>query len=183
MNNHPSQHVRHPHRVGVTLIALDRLGKGGLLLLAGVGLLRLVHRDLGALVEHWITALGMDPDGQYLQRFVAWVSGITPRHLQAVGFGTLFYGVLSLGEGIGLWLERPWGPVLTVVATASFLPIEVFELIRRFTLVRLGILLFNSVIVAYLIVVMRVERRARRAAQTSEPAISADCSSSEPPKP
>ena len=42
----------------------------------------------------------------------------------------LFYGSLFATEGIGVWLERRWTEYLTIIATGSLVPFELYELIR-----------------------------------------------------
>jgi uncharacterized membrane protein (DUF2068 family) len=59
---------------------------------------------------------------------------------------------------VGLWSARPWVEYLTIIATASFVPFEVYELSRHLTWPRGATLVFNLLVVAYLIV--NVKRRA-----------------------
>jgi uncharacterized membrane protein (DUF2068 family) len=44
---------------------------------------------------------------------------------------------------------------LTVIATASFIPLELFELYKRFTAVRLGVIGINVAVVWYLVNLLR----------------------------
>jgi uncharacterized membrane protein (DUF2068 family) len=64
---------------------------------------------------------------------------------------SLAYAVLELVEAIGLWHERRWAEYLTVVATAGLLPFEIVELTRRVTVIRIGALVVNLVIVVWLV--------------------------------
>ena len=54
-------------------------------------------------------------------------------------------------EAVGLWRERRWAEYLTAVATAGFLPFEVHELIKRITVLRVGALVVNVAILAWLV--------------------------------
>ncbi|HWV46520.1 MAG TPA: DUF2127 domain-containing protein [Nitrospira sp.] len=54
-------------------------------------------------------------------------------------------------EGIGLWLERSWAAYLTVISTSLLLPFELYEVIDRLSMVRIGALLLNLVIGLYLV--------------------------------
>jgi uncharacterized membrane protein (DUF2068 family) len=85
------------------------------------------------------------------QRLVGYLSGFTPARLEALGVGAFLYAGLFAVEGIGLWRERRWAEYLTVIATASFVPVEVYELVRRFTVVRLSALVINLAAVGYLL--------------------------------
>src|SRR2546425_1048885 len=85
---------------------------------------RVRHRDLSATVEHWITVLRMDPDARYFQWLLQRVALISPAQIRAVSAGSFFYSALLLTEGIGLWFELRWAEYLTVIATSSFIPLE-----------------------------------------------------------
>src|SRR5689334_1206699 len=50
-------------------------------------------------------------------------------------------------EGVGLWRRRRWAEYLTVVATASFVAFEVYELVQYVTTVRVLALLVNVAVV------------------------------------
>src|SRR5947209_4100957 len=89
------------HHFGLALIAVFKLLKGVLLLLAAIGLLRSMHSDLSAMVEHWITVLRMDPDSRYFHWLLARVSAISPHQLRAASVGSFFYSALLLTEGFG----------------------------------------------------------------------------------
>jgi len=54
-------------------------------------------------------------------------------------------------EGVGLWLEFTWAAYLTVVSTSLLLPFELYETIEQVSILRIGVLLLNLVIVLYLI--------------------------------
>jgi uncharacterized membrane protein (DUF2068 family) len=64
---------------------------------------------------------------------------------------SLVYAVLELVEAIGLWHEKRWAEYLTVIATAGFLPIEIVELTRRVTVIRVTALVVNIAIVVWLL--------------------------------
>ncbi|HEX7609577.1 MAG TPA: DUF2127 domain-containing protein, partial [Solirubrobacteraceae bacterium] len=54
-------------------------------------------------------------------------------------------------EAYGLWRRRRWGEWLTVIATSLLLVPEVWELTKSTTLLKVGALLVNLVVVAYLL--------------------------------
>jgi uncharacterized membrane protein (DUF2068 family) len=63
----------------------------------------------------------------------------------------LVYCVIEGVEAYGLWRERRWAEYLTVVATTGFLPFEIHELLDRVTLLRIGALVVNVAILAWLV--------------------------------
>ena len=62
-------------------------------------------------------------------------------------------------EGIGLWFGRRWAEYLTVIATGLLIPLEIYELARKFTTPRVVALIVNVAIVIYLIVQLRQKER------------------------
>ena len=75
------------------------------------------------------------------------------RNLAAIALG---FGILEGVEAIGLWLEQRWAEYLTVVATASLLPVEVLELTRHATVLKAGGFVVNVAVVVYLVVAKRL---------------------------
>jgi uncharacterized membrane protein (DUF2068 family) len=71
--------------------------------------------------------------------------------LRRIGVAAFSYAVLGIVEGIGLYLEKAWGEYLTLGITASFLPWEVFEILRRVTWFRSGLLVANLLVFIYLL--------------------------------
>ncbi len=126
-----------------------------MLLVAGAGILRLVHRDLGAAAERLVETFHLNPGNHYLLRAVARVSSLTPRQLREIGLAAFFYAGLFIIEGIGLWMLKRWGEWLTVVITSSLLPFECIALWRHADIPKLTIFLANVAIVAYLIYSIR----------------------------
>jgi uncharacterized membrane protein (DUF2068 family) len=67
--------------------------------------------------------------------------------------------MLYIVEGIGLLLAKHWAEYFTIIATASLIPVELYEVARKTNLLRLGILLVNIAIVLYLFNRLRAENK------------------------
>jgi len=76
--------------------------------------------------------------------------------LTLVAVGLLVYGLVEGVEGVGLWLGKRWAEYLTVVATAVFIPYEVYELSKTVTATKLVAFAINVAAVIYLIVAKRL---------------------------
>jgi uncharacterized membrane protein (DUF2068 family) len=147
---------------GLLLIALFKLFKAGLLIIVGVGALRLVHRDIADVVEHWTQILRVDPESRFIHRIIAKLFAVTPKQLKELGVGTFFYASLLLTEGIGLLLRKHWAEYFTVITTAALLPLEIYELVEHFTAVKVVVLAVNVAIVWYLVARLRSPHLDRR---------------------
>ena len=88
------------------LIAVFKLVKAALLILTGIGLLKLVHLDPATELHNWILKLGLDPGRRFLNHAIERVTNIPPHRIRELGIGTFIYAGLFLTEGIGLWLLK-----------------------------------------------------------------------------
>jgi uncharacterized membrane protein (DUF2068 family) len=145
--------------LGFRVIGAMKIASGILLIAAGFGIFRLLNHDLGAETDHIVKRLHLDPENRLVHEVLSRVAGISRGQLKGLGIGTFFYALLHLVEGTGLIFVRPWAEYLTVIATSSLLPLEVYEIARRPTLVRFGVFLINVAILLYLIVKIRQQRK------------------------
>jgi uncharacterized membrane protein (DUF2068 family) len=144
------------------LIALFKLLKGLVLVAVGLSVLHVLPGDLIALVTESADHLNVNGQRPRIDAVVSRLTTIDQRTLASVGTAAFLYGALLLTEGVGLWRRRRWAEYLTIVATGVFIPLEVYELAKRFTPTRLGVLALNVAIVAYLVTRVRRSARSRR---------------------
>jgi uncharacterized membrane protein (DUF2068 family) len=133
------------------LIAAFKLLKGFALLAVAIGALRLLHQDVAAIADHWINAFKVDPHNRYILWLLAKLPLVNDRKLTELSVGTFIYSAVFLTEGIGLALSKRWAEYFTIITTASFLPLEVYEIIHRATLAKGVALVINILVVAYLV--------------------------------
>ena len=139
------------HHSGLAAIAVFKLMKGALLGTAGFGLLTLMHADIATWFSILLEALHLNADSRLIHSLVMKVDQLQPHSVLIAGIVSLSYAGLLLLEGIGLWLEWSWAAYLTVVSTSLLLPLEVYEIFERLTVLRISVLIVNVAIVLYLI--------------------------------
>ncbi len=139
------------HHTGMVVIAAFKVVKGLLLLLVGLGFLRLVHAETATLFSKLLEALHLNAESHILHALVLQVDALRPESILTLGAMSMLYAGLLLTEGLGLWFERSWAAYLTVISTSIFIPFELYEIVERITAVRIGLLLVNLAIVVYLI--------------------------------
>src|SRR6266852_93710 len=120
------------HHTGMVLIAGLKVLKALLLLIVGLGLLKLVHADIATLFARLLEALHLNADSRILHSLVLKVDALQPHSVLMMSLVSMAYAALLLTEGVGLWFELS-------------------EVIERITAVRVGVLLLNLVIVLYLL--------------------------------
>jgi uncharacterized membrane protein (DUF2068 family) len=147
------------------LLALERWIRGALILLLGIAVLQfkssqvslrqIFDRDLAA-AKPLLNQLGWNAADSGLIKAIEDALNARESTLTAVAAFLIFYGVLQLVEGVGLWLLKRWGEYFAVVATSLFLPLEVYELTEKVTALRIGALLLNLAAVIYLLLSKRL---------------------------
>lgn len=137
------------------LIAVFKLLKGFALIALGIGALHLLHKDVAAVADHWINAFRVD----YHNRFIHWLLAKLPlvndKKLKELSVGTFIYAALFLTEGTGLAFRKRWAEYFTIISTASFLPLEVYEIIRHAGVANIVALVINIAVLVYLVWVIR----------------------------
>ena len=144
---------------GVKLIAAFKIFKGLVLLAVGIGAVKLLHKDIAVEVERWADIFRVDPHSRYLYRLLERFSVLNDRKLKELSIGTFFYSALLLTEGTGLLLAKRWAEYFTIIVTSSFIPLEIYELLKRVSAPRLIVLLLNIAVVVYLVIELRRDRK------------------------
>lgn len=150
-----------PRHVGLRIIGVLKMISGATALLVGLGVFRFLAHDPGPHADRILTHLGLDPNNHIIHAVVSWITGIDRAHLRALEFGTYFYAALHTVEGTGLILGYHWAEYLVIVATGSLVPFELYEIARKPSVLRIGILVVNVAIVIYLVRILRKDRRER----------------------
>lgn len=132
------------------LIALFRWAKAIVLLGAALGALRLLHPGAAGLLQQWARQLPQAAQNRFVLKTIATITHLPMHRIEWAVAGMFAYAALFTVEGFGLWLAKRWGEWLTIIATTSFIPFEVYELWRRATLIRGALLAVNVAIVGYL---------------------------------
>ena len=145
-----------PRVAPLRVIAIFKLFKALVLVASLATVFDLVRQDDPAhTIVSWALTFHVDRDNRYLGTVLAALLHLNPKQLALLTVGTVLYAVLFSIEGVGLWGGKLWAEYLTIIATASFIPLEVYEIISRISAPRLVSLVLNIAIVAYLVVQVR----------------------------
>lgn len=167
----PSKHASQaaPHRAGLRVIAFYEIAKTVCLLLVAAAAFHIDHAENFERLVHWLEHLPLTDSSDLRWKLVSTLVDLGPSKFVAVGLVTLGYAVLFGIEGIGLLMGKYWAEWFTVIATASLIPLELYETVYHFGWLKLAALVGNVAIVVYLVRVAMQTRATRReaAAQTS----------------
>lgn len=153
---------------GLRLIALIKLAKAALLLATSYGLYKLLNPDLVDRLHEWLNSLTDTFERRLLERGLDWLDELGTARIHGILVVTGVYTTVLVTEGIGLWLRKVWAEWITVVASASLIPFELWHLFfgkSHSPLAVLAATMLNVIIVIYLCRKLRQTYRQRHAQQ------------------
>jgi uncharacterized membrane protein (DUF2068 family) len=153
-------------RVVLRVIAIDRLIHFIILTALGTGVLAIAgsehalrsrfYRVLADLQNG--TAGGAVQNGSHAGFFheLDKLLSLRTGTLRELGIALFVYALLEGLEAIGLWLTKRWAEYLTFIATTLLIPIEIYEIIHRGTVLKVIGFVINLAVAVYLIVAKRL---------------------------
>jgi uncharacterized membrane protein (DUF2068 family) len=153
-------------RIVLRVIAVDRAFHFVVLVLLGIGVLvfaahetslRSAYYNFLSDIQRGVAGGPVQDNGHVgilheLDRLFSLRSG----RLREVGAGLLAYGVLEGVEAIGLWFTKRWAEYLTFVSTTVLLPLEIYEIAHRVSVLKIIGFLINVAVVVYLLYAKRL---------------------------
>ena len=152
---------------GLRVIALFKFAKAALLIATGYGVHLLLKEDLLQRLWLWSATLTDHFSQRLLLHALGAVENLGAARIHLVVGVTLGYTAVVLVEGVGLWMRKAWAEWFTVLATASLIPFELWELIVRPPDRKLAVLvtvMLNGAVVWYLVRLLRRTMSHRQAA-------------------
>jgi uncharacterized membrane protein (DUF2068 family) len=152
----------HPNR-NRWLIAIGalKLLKAALFVSMGFGVIKLLHKDVADVLLRATLALRFDPENRIINVLLEKAALLSPHRLREISFAIFLYAALDVIEGIGLVLEKVWAEYFTLILTGSFLPWELYEIIRHITPLKVVLILLNLLVFIYLAIVVNERVRGR----------------------
>ena len=90
---------------------------------------------------------------------IKYVRGLLHSHsgtLHLVEGFLIGYALLQIAEGIGLWSLKRWGEYVAAVGTSVFIPLEIYELTKHVTVLKIVAFVINVALILYLVVRKRL---------------------------
>lgn len=144
--------------VAIRTIALLEGAKGFLVLVAGFGILALIHDDLHRVAAELVRNLHLNPAAHYPRIFLDLADRTTDGELWFLAGAALLYALLRLAEAYGLWREQLWAEWFGVVSSGLYLPIELYESVTAFSWAKGLILAVNLCVVWFLSSALRSDK-------------------------
>ncbi|AQV97565.1 DUF2127 domain-containing protein [Cupriavidus necator] len=136
--------------LGLKGIALFEAAKGLLVIVAGLGLAALLHRDAQALAEAIIQRLHVNPASRYPTIFLSLLQHPGNGRLWAIGGSAAVYVLMRFAEAYGLWRGLAWGNWIGVWSGGIYIPLELYEAFVHPSWLHGGLAAANLLVVLYL---------------------------------
>lgn len=145
------RHRGHPREGVLKVIAIFKLAKALLLIGVGLGALKLLNPTTADNAQRWSSTLAfrLGPRADFAVHHG--LSRLHDSQLRTAGIVAFLYAGLFAVEGVGLWRSKRWAEYLTIIATSSFVPFEVYELMKQASWARVATLGINLLVVGYLV--------------------------------
>lgn len=142
--------IRKPILAGMRTIALFEAAKGALVLLAGLGLLALIHRDVQVVAEKLVRMSHLNPASHYPRIFILASRHVSDTNLRMLAIAAGLYALVRWVEAYGLWLERRWAAWFALIASGIYLPVEIYQMVHHLTWIKVAIFATNVLVVVYM---------------------------------
>jgi uncharacterized membrane protein (DUF2068 family) len=101
-------------------------------------------------VEQVFTKLRIHPENKFFQHIAEQIDNVTESQIHVWAIGTMLFALFPLVEGIGMLYRVFWAGWLAIGESAFFVPIEMYELAKKFSPYLLAVMIGNIIIVWYL---------------------------------
>jgi uncharacterized membrane protein (DUF2068 family) len=135
---------------GLRAVAVFEALKGAIVFVAGFGLTRLVHRDVEHAAEVLIDRLHLNAAKKFPHIFLELAGDLTDVQLWGLAALAMTYALLRFAEAYGLWFQRRWAQWLAAVSGGIYVPVEIYELARGVSWIKVGALVLNAAVVTYM---------------------------------
>jgi uncharacterized membrane protein (DUF2068 family) len=147
-----------PPARGVRAVALLEAAKGALVVVAGVGILPLAHRDAQRIADALVAHLHLDPAKRFPQVLLEAATRLQDTRLWVLAALAVSYAALRFAEAYGLWRGRRWAEWLAALSGGIYVPFELDNLAHRVSGLSLAALAVNLLVVGYMIYVLARSR-------------------------
>jgi len=151
MTKHSDDYIR--------IAAVFEAAKGSIVLATGFGLLLFIHKDLHVVSEQIVRHLHLNPARHYPTIFIDVIDHITDPQLFALALAAFLYAMVRLVEAYGLWYHRQWAEWFGFLTGGMYIPVELYELVRGVTAIKLAIFIINLMIVVLLGTALQQSRK------------------------
>jgi len=118
--------------LGVFLIGAFKLVKAVLFVALGIGMLKLINKDVDDIFQTFIQRLHISEQHRIIQNIMVQLSLVTNHTLEEASGVSFLFSILLFIEAFGLLWQKAWAEFVTVIETSIFIPFEIYEIIQDY---------------------------------------------------
>lgn len=132
-------------------VAVFEAAKGAVVLLAGLGVVALIHHGGQHVAERLVAHLHLNPAKDNPTIFLKLVHDLANVHLWTLAAGAGAYALVRFIEAYGLWHGKRWAKWFAALSGAMYLPFELREIVSSHSGLAVAALLINGLVVALMV--------------------------------
>ncbi|NTW52049.1 MAG: DUF2127 domain-containing protein [Chlorobiaceae bacterium] len=139
---------------GLRAVAIFETVKGFLVLTAALYLFMIFHQEVEVVAGQVSRPGAFDPFRDFPNVSKILFQNMNDDRLHFLVFLAVLYSSMRFIEAYGLWFGKRWAEWFALVSGSVYLPIELYELAKGFSWLKIGLLTINLLIVLYMIIVL-----------------------------
>jgi uncharacterized membrane protein (DUF2068 family) len=137
------------------VVAVFEACKGLLVLFAGVALFSLIHQNIQSVAEQLVGHMHLNPAKHIPRIFIEAAGSLTDGRMLLFALLALLYSSMRFIEAYGLWFAKRWAEWFALVSGSIYLPIELYELTKGVSWLKIILVLINLLIVLYMAMMLK----------------------------
>ncbi len=129
------------------------------MLLTGLAAFSLMHQNIQVIAEQLVGHLHLNPAKHIPKIFIAAASNLNDGRLRSLALLALLYASMRFVEGFGLWFAKRWSEWFALLSGGIYLPIELYELAKGFTWLKICFSAINLTVVLYMAFMLKRSQR------------------------
>jgi len=146
-------------------VALLEATKGAVVLLAGFGVLSLIHQGAQHVADVIVHHLHLNPAKHDPRIFLEAAARLRDARLWWLVAGASGYSLVRFVEAYGLWRQRWWAEGFAALSGGIYMPFEIWRLAHGGHAVAAIALAINTAVVAFMVYALLARRREEQAAR------------------
>ena len=136
-------------------VAVYEACKGILVLFAGLALFSFIHQNIQFTAEQFVGHLHLNPAKHLPRIFIEASRHLTDARMLLLALAACVYSSMRFVEAYGLWFAKRWAEWFALLSGSVYLPIELYELVKSVTWVKMVFISINLVIIFYMVVMLK----------------------------
>jgi uncharacterized membrane protein (DUF2068 family) len=139
-------------------IAAFEFSKGIFVLIAGLGVLSLLNKQIQNKFEEFVSSFNYSPHGKITSSIYGAVTHPQNSLLIMLASFAVLYSSLRFAEGYGLWHQANWAKWIGLISSLIYLPYEIYDLAGHPGILPIVFIIINLIVIYVLYKSIRLKQ-------------------------